>query len=71
MDRASLERESLPALFTGWLDAEGERNLLRYIFLRPEARALIQDWTGPRHRVVAEFRAAVPATPTIQKSAGS
>lgn len=24
-------------LFTGWLDANGERNLLRYIFLRAEA----------------------------------
>lgn len=46
-------------LFTGWLDANGERNLLRYIFLRPEARSLIWDWQTRAHRVVAEFRAAV------------
>src|SRR4029434_586802 len=31
-------------LFAGWLDADGEKNLLRYIFLRPEARTLILDW---------------------------
>jgi transcriptional regulator with XRE-family HTH domain len=46
-------------LFTGWLDANGERNLLRYIFLRPEARSLIRDWPTRAHRVVAEFRAAM------------
>lgn len=46
-------------LFTGWLDANGERNLLRYIFLRAEARSLIRDWPTRAHRVVAEFRAAV------------
>lgn len=39
--------------------ADGEKNLLRYIFLRPEARTLILDWTSRAHRVVAEFRAAV------------
>jgi hypothetical protein len=33
--------------------------LLRYTFLRPEARTLILDWTSRAHRVVAEFRAAV------------
>jgi transcriptional regulator with XRE-family HTH domain len=46
-------------LFTGWLDAGGEPNLLRYIFLRPEARSLILDWDVRAHRVVAEFRAAM------------
>ena len=46
-------------LFVGWLNANGERNLLRYIFLRPEARSLIWDWPTRAHRVVAEFRAAV------------
>jgi transcriptional regulator with XRE-family HTH domain len=46
-------------LFAGWLDADGERNLLRYIFLRGEARSLIRDWPTRAHRVVAEFRAAV------------
>jgi transcriptional regulator with XRE-family HTH domain len=48
-------------LFTGWLDADGERNLLRYIFLRPEPRSLIKDWNSRAQRVVAEFRAAVTA----------
>ena len=46
-------------LFAGWLDADREKNLLRYIFLRPEARTLILDWTSRADRVVAEFRAAV------------
>lgn len=45
-------------LFGGWLDAGGEPNLLRYVFLRPEARVLICDWEERAHRVVAEFRAA-------------
>jgi len=48
-------------LFAGWLDAGGETNLLRYIFLRPEAKTLILDWMARAHRVVAEFRAAVTA----------
>lgn len=48
-------------LFAGWLDADGEKNLLRYIFLRPEARTLILDWASRARRVVAEFRAAVTA----------
>lgn len=48
-------------LFAGWLDADGEKNLLRYIFLRREARTLILDWTSRAQRVVAEFRAAVTA----------
>ena len=45
-------------LFAGWLDPDGEKNLLRYIFLRPEARTLILDWASRAQRVVAEFRAA-------------
>ncbi|MCF8533749.1 MAG: helix-turn-helix transcriptional regulator [Reyranella sp.] len=45
-------------LFAGWLDVGGEPNLLRYVFLRPEARSLISDWEVRAHRVVAEFRAA-------------
>ncbi|MGH7092098.1 MAG: helix-turn-helix transcriptional regulator, partial [Stellaceae bacterium] len=44
-------------LFVGWLDREGERNLLRFIFLGPEARGLICDWERRARRVVAEFRA--------------
>ena len=46
-------------LFAGWLDPDGEPNLLRYIFLRPEARSLILDWEVRAHRVVAEFRATM------------
>ena len=46
-------------LFVGWLDVGGEPNLLRYIFLRREARALIDDWENRAGRVVAEFRAAI------------
>jgi transcriptional regulator with XRE-family HTH domain len=45
-------------LFGGWLDSGGEPNLLRYIFLRPEARALICEWETRARRVAAEFRAA-------------
>lgn len=46
------------ALFIGWLD-EGaeERNLLRYMFLNPQARRLVPDWEGRARRLVAEFRA--------------
>jgi transcriptional regulator with XRE-family HTH domain len=44
-------------LFVGWLDAPGEKNLLRYLFLHPAARALIRDWDERGRRVVAEFRA--------------
>ncbi|TWT15578.1 helix-turn-helix transcriptional regulator [Reyranella sp. CPCC 100927] len=48
-------------LFVGWLDATQDRNLLRYIFLAPAARALICDWPERARRVVAEFRAACSA----------
>jgi transcriptional regulator with XRE-family HTH domain len=44
-------------LFVGWLDC-GDRNLLRYIFLAPAARALIRGWEERARRVAAEFRAA-------------
>jgi transcriptional regulator with XRE-family HTH domain len=48
-------------LFTGWLDqppkGDGERNLLRFIFLEPDARSLICDWENRARRVTAEFRA--------------
>lgn len=43
-------------LFTGWLDADNDRNLLAYIFLSPAARELIADWEGRARRVIAEFR---------------
>jgi transcriptional regulator with XRE-family HTH domain len=45
-------------LFAGWLDGEDERNLLRFIFLKPAARKLICDWEHRARRVAAEFRAA-------------
>jgi hypothetical protein len=53
--------EGAERLFVGWLDKPGERNLLRYIFLEPAARALIHDYDGRARRVVAEFRANVGA----------
>ncbi len=46
-------------LFAGWLDEPGDRNLLRFIFLDPAARALICDHEERARRVVAEFRADV------------
>jgi transcriptional regulator with XRE-family HTH domain len=48
-------------LFVGWLDQPGERNLLRFIFLRPGARTLVRDWEVRARRVAAEFRAASSA----------
>ena len=45
------------ALFKGWLDGDGERNLLRYVFFSPESRVLIADWPERAQRLVAEFRA--------------
>ncbi|MBR1216881.1 helix-turn-helix domain-containing protein [Bradyrhizobium sp. U87765 SZCCT0131] len=47
------------ALFTGWLDGDHDRNLLRFIFLSPAAQRLIVDWDERARRVVAEFRADV------------
>jgi transcriptional regulator with XRE-family HTH domain len=46
-------------LFAGWLDGTHDRNLLRFIFLSPAARALIHDYDERARRVVAEFRADV------------
>jgi transcriptional regulator with XRE-family HTH domain len=45
------------ALFVGWLDGAGDRNLLRYVFLSPVARKIIPDWQARARRVLAEFRA--------------
>ena len=44
-------------LFTGWLDGERDRNLLRFVFLSPDAQVLIADWPERAQRLVAEFRA--------------
>lgn len=43
-------------LFAGWLDGK-ERNLLRYVFLAPDARMFLDDWESSARRVLAEFRA--------------
>ncbi len=48
-------------LFAGWLDRPGERNLLRFIFLQPQARSLICGWEERARRVAAEFRAGCSA----------
>ncbi|WDD94927.1 helix-turn-helix transcriptional regulator [Burkholderia sp. FERM BP-3421] len=45
------------ALFTGWLDGEHDRNLLRFTFIDPAARTLIVDWETRARRLAAEFRA--------------
>ncbi|AJK47423.1 helix-turn-helix transcriptional regulator [Burkholderia plantarii] len=45
------------ALFTGWLDAGHDRNLLRFTFTSSAARTLIVDWDARARRLVAEFRA--------------
>lgn len=44
-------------LFSEWLGTGDDRNLLRYIFLSPEARHFIVDWETRARRIVAEFRA--------------
>jgi len=44
-------------LFTGWLDAGAEKNLLRYVFLTEAAPKLIADWPERAQRLAAEFRA--------------
>ena len=36
---------------------EGERNMLWYVFARPETRALVVDWAERARRLLAEFRA--------------
>ena len=44
-------------LFPDWLTPGADRNLLRFIFLEPGARRLIDGWDERARRVVAEFRA--------------
>jgi transcriptional regulator with XRE-family HTH domain len=43
------------ALFGDWFGGT-EKNLLRYVFLDPSARAFIADWEHRSARLVAEFR---------------
>jgi hypothetical protein len=49
--------EPAERLFRGWLDGEGQPNLLRFVFLDPFARSLIPDWEDRALRLLAEFRA--------------
>jgi transcriptional regulator with XRE-family HTH domain len=49
-------------LFTGWLDKraredEPAKNLLRFVFLRPQTRDFLVDWQTRASRITAEFRA--------------
>ncbi|MET3470630.1 MULTISPECIES: helix-turn-helix domain-containing protein [unclassified Novosphingobium] len=55
--RATCWNAAAARLFPGWLDDLGERNLLRYMFLRAEARAMLPDWHERARRLIAEFRA--------------
>lgn len=50
--------EPAATLFVGWLgEKDQDRNLLRYMFLNPQAHLLVPDWEERARRVVAEFRA--------------
>jgi transcriptional regulator with XRE-family HTH domain len=44
-------------LFRGWLDGDGDKNLLRFLFTSPVARKLVGHWEDRCRRVSAEFRA--------------
>ena len=44
------------ALFTGWLNGRHDRNLLRFVFLAPVARRLIDGWAERSRRLAAELR---------------
>ncbi|MEO6338720.1 MAG: hypothetical protein ABIO39_01670, partial [Caulobacteraceae bacterium] len=44
-------------LFAGWLGEGRQRNLLRYVWGDPSARALIPDWEDRARNLLAEFRA--------------
>lgn len=48
---------SAAKLFKGWLDDGRDRNLLRFVFISPEAQVLIADWPERAQRLAAEFRA--------------
>ena len=49
--------EPATILFKGWLSDGCQRNLLRFIFLDPAAKALIPGWENRALRVLSEFRA--------------
>ncbi|MBB5370588.1 MULTISPECIES: helix-turn-helix transcriptional regulator [unclassified Janthinobacterium] len=48
------------SLFSTWLNTEAEApNQLRFMFLEPCARILVDDWPERARRLVAEFRADI------------
>jgi len=49
--------EAMDRLFEQWPSTTDQPNLLRFIFLNPQARRLVVDWDQRARRVVAEFRA--------------
>ena len=57
MWRARAWNRAAAELFVGWLDEGAEdRNILRYMFLNPRARTLVQGWEERARRLLAEFR---------------
>jgi len=59
-------------LFAGWLDQQHETtpNLLRFVFLMPQARLFLVDWETRARRITAEFRADCSSRleePVLQK----
>ena len=54
--------DAAAALFAGWLDVPrtddaAKPNMLRFIFLDPQAREFLLDWDVRARRITAEFRA--------------
>ena len=54
---ASCWNKAAENLFAGWLENGQQKNLLRYAFTAPSARALLPDWEHRVLRLLAEFRA--------------
>ncbi|NIJ22082.1 transcriptional regulator with XRE-family HTH domain [Sphingomonas naasensis] len=54
---ASCWNQPAADLFADWLGEGCQRNLLRYTFTQPSARALLPDWEQRARRLLAEFRA--------------
>ena len=52
---------ALDQVFVGWMGAQAQPNLLRFIFLDAQAPAIVVDWETRANRVVAEFRADIGA----------
>jgi len=48
-------------LFQDWLRGRGARNLLRYVFLHPQAPSFIVNWPERAQRLVAEYRSDTAA----------